>query len=318
MQLSRPINFLLRRFDRRLQCESTYRMVEEKRLALQELFALAGSTLEEPATLEGIVFSKDRPTQLHALLDSYRRHAVDAVPLHVLYKATTAEHEKAYGEVFACFDRTLVRPVPEGRFFDDVVALLDRLKCSRILFLVDDIIFIEPFAFRDFLGFDPLKFVPTLRLGRGLTQCYTRGQPQVEPPYLEGVVKNPQLITWRWKDGEHDYGFPLSVDGQIYSRREMAIIARHSAFQAPNTFEMALQTFATEFAERYAVAYEKACLVNVPLNRVQQEWESRHAGVHEDELLEAWRKGLRWNVAALDGYRNRSTHEEVAVQFVPR
>jgi hypothetical protein len=183
---------------------------------------------------------------------------------------------------------------------------------------VDDIIFLEPFAFADFLSFDPLKFIPTLRLGRGLTECYTRTQPQVEPPYLPGLVENPRLVVWRWKQGEHDYGFPLSVDGQIYSRREIAIIARHSQFSAPNTFENALQIFHHEFAERYAVAYEKARLVNVPLNRVQQEWESRHGGMQADALLEAWHKGLRWNVAALDGYRNRSTHEEVEVELVPR
>jgi hypothetical protein len=309
---------VLKRFDRRLQRESTYRLIERKRLATEELLTLAGSSLEEPATLEGIVFSKDRPTQLHALLASYCRHAADAVPLHVIYKATTSAQEAAYREVFACFESALVRPWAQGKFRDDVRRLLECLPCSRILFLVDDIVFIEPFAFADFLAFDPLKFIPTLRLGRGLTECYTRGQPQVEPPYVPGVVSDPRLIAWRWKDGEHDYGFPLSVDGQIYSRREMAIIAKYSDFQAPNTFENALQVFNREFAARYAVAYEKACLVNVPLNRVQQEWESRHGCVHEDELLAAWHKGLQWNVAALDGYRNRSTHEEVAVQFVPR
>ncbi len=108
---------------------------------------------------------------------------------------------------------------------------------------MDDIIFLEPFAFADFLRFDPLKFIPTLRLGRGLTECYTRTQPQLEPPYLSGLVDNPRLVVWRWKQGEHDYGFPLSVDGQIYSRREIAIIARHSQFGAPNTFENALQDF---------------------------------------------------------------------------
>ncbi|MEP6670107.1 MAG: hypothetical protein ABJF10_13185 [Chthoniobacter sp.] len=316
--IGQVINAVLKRFDRRLQCASTYHLVEQKRLALQELFTLAGSSEDEPVTLEGIVFSKDRPTQLHALLDSYRRHAADPVPLHVIYKATTSAHEAAYREVFACFDSALVRPVPQGVFKDDLVKLLGGLKCSRIVFLVDDIIFIEPFAFADLLSFDPLRFIPTLRLGCGLTECYTRSKPQIEPPYLPGITTDPRLVVWRWKDGEHDYGFPLSVDGQIYSRREIAVIARYGEFRAPNTFENALQVYNEEFAGRYAVAYKKARLVNVPLNRVQEEWDSRHAGLHEDKLLESWHQGLRWDVAALDGYRNRSTHEEVEVQLVPR
>lgn len=316
--IGRAINSVLRRFDFRVQCESTFLMAERKRFALQELLALAGSSLDEPAVLEGIVFSKDRPTQLHALLNSYRRHAADPVPLHTIYKATTAAYERAYREVFACFDGALVRPIVQGDFRGDVVSLLENLKCSRIVFLVDDIVFLEPFAFADFLAFDPLKFIPTLRLGRGLTECYTRSQPQSEPPYLHGVLDDPRLIVWRWKDGEHDYGFPLSVDGQIYSRREIAILAKHSQFSAPNTFENALQVFHDEFAERYALAYSKARLVNVPLNRVQEEWDSRHAGMQADTLLEAWGRGMQWNIAALDGYRNHSTHEEIEVHLVSR
>ncbi len=87
--ISQVVNRILQRFDRRLQCDSTFRLTEQKRLALEELLALAGSSSDEPVTLQGIVFSKDRPTQLHALLVSYFRHAADAVPLHIIYKATT-------------------------------------------------------------------------------------------------------------------------------------------------------------------------------------------------------------------------------------
>lgn len=312
------VNRVLAPFDYRLQCKSTFKMLERERLALRELLALAGSTSHEPARLEGVVFSKDRPTQLHALLASWFRHATDPVPLHVIYKATTKEQKEVYRDVLDCFDAEWVIPIAQGNFRKDVISLLDVLSCSRILFLVDDIVFIEPFTLGDFLEFEPLKFVPTLRLGRGLTECYTRSKPQNEPPYLEGIVSNPRLLIWRWKQGEHDYGFPLSVDGQIYDRREIAIISKYSEFKAPNTFENALQVFNSIFKERYAVGYTKAPLVNIPLNRVQEEWDSRHGGMHQNDLLKAWRNGLRWDVASLDGYCNRSTHEEIQVKLVPR
>src|SRR5258708_3999245 len=141
MTIGRALNSVLQRFDCRLVSASISRMVEEKRLALEELLALAGSSPDEAATLEGIVFSKDRPTQLHALLDSYCRHAADPVPLHIIYKATTEAHERAYREVFACFAAALIRPVVQGHFHADVVPLLEGLNCTRIVFLVHLILF---------------------------------------------------------------------------------------------------------------------------------------------------------------------------------
>lgn len=316
--IGNALNSVLGRFDRRLQCASTFRLIDEERLALQELYTLASTPGDRRGPIEGVVFSKDRPTQLHALLTSYLRHAADPAPLHVLYKASTDSHARTYREVFECFTPDLIRTVEEGHFRADVLRLLSSISTERILFLVDDIVFIEPFAFADFLDFDWLHTVPALRLGRGLDNCYTRNQPQQEPPYIQDLTGDPRLVAWRWKDGEHDYGFPLSLDGHIFGRKEIEIIARHSEFAAPNTFENAMQIYLGGFKNRHAVAYAKPCLVNVPLNRVQVEWSSRHGNRHQDELLDAWERGLQWDVASLDGYRNRSTHEEVDVKLVPR
>ena len=316
--IGKALNAVLGRFNRKLQCVSTFRMIDEERLALRELHALASMPGDRTGAIGGIVFTKDRPTQLHALLTSYLRHAADPVPLNVLYKAGTDAHIHTYREVFDCFAPELVRPVAQGDFRADVLALLASIGTERVLFLVDDIVFIEPFAFADFLPFDWLHTIPALRLGRGLDICYTREKPQKEPPYLAGVVDNERFVAWRWKEGEHEYAFPLSLDGHIFGRREIEIIAQHSQFAAPNTFENALQIYLPSFENRIAVSYAKPCLVNVPLNRVQEEWHSRHGGTHQDELLEAWNQGLRWDVAALDGYRNHSTHEEVEVKLVPR
>ena len=54
-------------------------------------------------TTEGIVFSKDRAIQLHALFASYFEKVKDPVPIHIIYSASTKKHEEAYAELFEIF-----------------------------------------------------------------------------------------------------------------------------------------------------------------------------------------------------------------------
>ena len=44
-------------------------------------------------------FSKDRPLQLYALLESYFTYCKDPVPLIILYKASEDDYERAYNEI---------------------------------------------------------------------------------------------------------------------------------------------------------------------------------------------------------------------------
>lgn len=317
------INSVLKRFDRRLQCESTFQLIEQHRKALLELYTHAATPRQISTSttnlIEGIVFSKDRPLQLHGLLESYLRHAADPAPLHVLFKASSGAQRRAYDEVFACFADAKITAREEHQFRDDTRALIAAVQAERVVFLVDDILFIEPFAFADLCRFDLLKWVPTLRLGRGIDYCYTRSVSQKEPPYFAPPgAADPRLVAWNWCEGEHEYAFPLSLDGHIFDRREIEIIAAHSDFVGPNTFETILQLYIEPFLCRQAVAYAKPRLVNVPWNRVQSEWDSRNAGVSDAELLRVWEDGQQLDTSSFDGYVNRSTHEELPLKLVRR
>src|SRR5258705_11456418 len=48
---------------------------------------------------EGIVFSKDRALQLHALLSSYFLYVKNPVRLYVLYKTSNERHDRSYEEL---------------------------------------------------------------------------------------------------------------------------------------------------------------------------------------------------------------------------
>ena len=60
--------------------------------------ARAGAKAEaasKPNVAQCVVFSRDRPMQLHALLSSYFEKAKNPAPVHMLYSASSARFEAA-------------------------------------------------------------------------------------------------------------------------------------------------------------------------------------------------------------------------------
>ena len=91
------INFLLKRFGLILQkSEQEWEREAFAKLYESHITHVAGYSVH-PA--EGIVFSKDRPLQLHALLCSYSEKVVSPVPLHILYHTSTSAHQESTFEL---------------------------------------------------------------------------------------------------------------------------------------------------------------------------------------------------------------------------
>jgi GT2 family glycosyltransferase len=323
--------------------------------AFAELHRLRGrpEDRQSPHPAECIVFSKDRALQLHALLASFREKVVPSVPIHVLYHAGAADHEEAYGEVRALFegpDISFSRQRDAGSFRDDLLAILESIRSDKLLFLVDDIVFTEDVDLRESAKYDLNDHVPSLRLGLNLKRSYTNQRDMILPEFLpekggqqaffpwsgsesasalEGkkggsppfsrTTQREGMVSWRWGEGQLDWGYPLSVDGHLFSTREIAAMARWSEFRLPNSFEAQLQRFQSLFAGRLGVCYRKSRLLNVPCNRVQTEEDENVFGdVHQDFLLEQWKKGFQMDYRNLYGFVNESAHQEVELSFVKR
>jgi hypothetical protein len=278
----------------------------------------ARTAVEGPPRAEGIVFSKDRPLQLHALLASYAELVRDPPPLHVLYRASSDDYAGAYDEVLRASPTPLGEIVREQSFRPDLLALLDHVAASRIFFLVDDIVFVREVDLAPLLRLDPARFVPSLRLGRHLSRSYTQGTEQPLPPFQGGLVEDPNLLCWYWKDGTFDWNYPLSVDGHLFSTGEMRVLSGAIHFSAPNSFEAALQQHRRLFLDRLGVCHRESRIVNVPCNRVQGEFANRSGSIEAATLLEVWRSGRRLDHRRLYNVVNESAHQELELAFVPR
>lgn len=280
------------------------------------------SAARPSATGDMVVFSKDRALQLHALLSSYFALAASTVPVHVLYHVSGDSHAGAYDEVISLFaDRPVrfVRQSGPDSFRMDLMEILLSVEGDKVFFAVDDILFVEPFDLADFLGLDTGSYVPTLRMGLNLTHCFLPEKAQQpHPPFAESADLGRDKIAWRWDRGASDWGYPLSVDGHLFDRREVVAMAMLTAFKAPNSFEDALQRFRRYFLPRLGVAYRKSKIVNIPCNRVQSERDNAFGDLHQEMLLKKWLRGYRIAYERIYGLDNVSVHQEIELPLVKR
>jgi len=267
---------------------------------------------------EGVVFSKDRPMQLHALLSSYFEKVRDPAPLYLIYKALDPRYGKAYAEVIKAFSGRLAGAFPDVSFRETLISVLDKINAEKIFFLVDDIVFIEDMDFADFAKFDTRFFVPSLRMGNNLRYCYAADKNMPLPKFLPGTIADRDKACWRWGDGSYEWGYPLSVDGHLFTTLEVRVMAQRIDFQAPNSFESGLQRFKPLFRKRYGVCYLKSKIVNIPCNIVQKEISNRHGNMDPLFLLEKWNSGLQIDYKKLYGAANISAHADLPVTFTKR
>lgn len=270
-----------------------------------------------------IIFSKDRTLQLHGLLSTFREKVFPAVPVHVLYRTSSAPHQEGYAQLehmFADRDVCFHRQADDGSFKQDLMEILCALTSDMVFFLVDDILFTESVDIRDILRFDPDEFIPSLRMGLNLERSYVLQSVQPRPNFSAHSVGggDSDKIVWKWEEGDLDWGYPLSVDGHFFARREMAAMAALLSFKAPNSFEDQLQMFRPYFTGRHGVAYRKSKIVNIPCNRVQNEITNLSGNIHPDTLLRKWQQGYQIDYEKLYGTINESAHQEFTLPLIPR
>lgn len=287
------------------------------------------SDIQDSGIVSAIVFSKDRPLQLDALLTSCRRSFATAIPINVIYFASSDRGQVAYEEVASIHGDALTAfhaESPTSPFPDLLRSVLSQVRTRAVTFLVDDDVFIRPVDIAGLAKLAQTDVVPSLRLGRNITYSYIqdRSQPQ---PYLRrctdlgsltSAAQAESLLAWRWRSGAIDWGYPFSLDGNIFVVEMIQEYMDRINFGSPNSLEAELHRLVDLTRSWWGLCFEYSRLVNLPLNRVQTEIPNIHGAVHQDDLLTAWHQGLRMDIVAIEGLRNSSVHQEVAVGLVPR
>jgi hypothetical protein len=191
---------------------------------------------EAPATLTAIIFSKDRPLQLDALLRSLALHCGDLrlARVQVLYANSQADGGSLYEKVHR--EHGWAQFIRERDFKRDLLQLIG--DADHILFLVDDTLFVRGFTIaevqaalrtqREALGF-------SLRLGRNTTYCYPLNRSQRLPEF--SAVAGEKLLKFKWPGADLDFGYPLELSSSVYRARELLPMLARCEFSNPNTLE---------------------------------------------------------------------------------
>lgn len=266
-------------------------------------------------SVRGIVFSKDRPLQLDGLIDSYFALVKNPAPLTVLYRTSELKFDTAYREVARHHRQRDIEWVAEHNFRADLLTALEGARASKIFFLVDDIVFIRGFDMADLSAIDLSRYVPSMRLGLNVDFCYPVRAPQPLPPHQ---MQPNGLISWEWRNGVLDWGYPTSVDGHLFPQAEILLMAQLAHYKAPNSFEDALASFESLFARRAGLCFPQSRLVNIPANKVQTENRNIASNVQPDWLLDRWNAGYRMDWAALENFANHAAHAEIELPLRPR
>jgi hypothetical protein len=233
--------------------------------------------------ITAIIFSRDRPAQLELLLDSMEKFNWFERTV-VIYRATDTAFGWGYEKVRD--EREGVIWLPERNFQDDTNSVLENADLYTC-FLTDDDYFYQHHGYHPLpwnaLKSDPELLTVSLRLCENTTYCYPMRQSQKPPARF---VKNEDLILYGWKEAEYDFGYPASLDGNVFRTNDLKRMIGDREFQNPNTLEDVLVKRCDSLGLPLMAYYEESCLVNLPVNRVNTTHRNRFGDTAQHDPVE--------------------------------
>lgn len=308
---------MVRKFNGVLLSQNGYdSLLNQRNAAVKILISERKSSLSTGVT--GVVFSKDRPIQLHALIKTYFENVHAPAPLYVIFNTSSLAYAEAYRELALEVKNDAVIFVPEsGTFKTTLIKVLHLIKTNNIFFLVDDIVFIRQVDFSILSQLSPFEEILSLRHSPHLRRSYTANVDQL-PPAIRPSISHRDLLEFNWSEQGNEWSDPWSVDGHVLSTDEVLVISAISDFNAPNTFESVLKSFSQLTKGRKGLCYHESKILNLPVNRVQDEIANRNGNVSATFLLNSWADGMMLDTTMFAKVIPASTHEEHVLKFIKR
>ena len=209
-----------------------------------------------------IIYSKNRACQLELLLRSFNHCFADfkSSNISVIYKYTDDNYKLGYDIVKNKYNISFIQE--SNNIKSDTLKLI--LPANQYtMFLVDDIFFKDKFSLYDYEfmlfnnNIDILSL--SLRLHPNINFCYPTNKPTPQPTMIQNI--------WNWKGSLGDFGYPMSLDGNIYRTPTIYNMIEKINFNSPNELEGVLNNL--QIDANLMMCYEISKLINNPCNIVQ-------------------------------------------------
>ncbi|MDF2802131.1 MAG: hypothetical protein K0S61_2034 [Anaerocolumna sp.] len=207
-----------------------------------------------------IVFSKDRPMQLHAYLESLQRHScIKQKDISVLYYETPAISYSKIKKEFPHVNWKL-----ETIFNKQLIELVKDAN-EYIMFGCDDVVFtgkMDLAASTNLLKENENIFGVSMMLGSNIKPS----------PKETNIIKN--FIVWDWINcKETHYNYPWALCGTIYRKSDVLelLSTKIDEMTNPNYLESVIANSPQEYINRYSLACARGRgkAVCIPVNLVQ-------------------------------------------------
>jgi len=277
--------------------------------------------MAEASPVDLVVFSKDRPLQLYAHLESVQTYLKNVNSIQVIYHAANADYAKGYEEVKKDFPhvRYLSQSMhnPKSDFKRLTIEALNQCTSKYMMFAVDDIIV------KDFCDLKECTnalnhtqaYAFYLRLGLHVTECYSENRSQGLP---RTVYLYDDVYAWRFATGNGDWGYPHSVDMTIVRTSKIKKQIQKLDFNTPNTLEAVWAWKGNPPMQKFGLCFSASKMVNLPLNIVQSDYKNRNMEYSANDLHHHFKQGQKINIVPLQGIKNRSAHMEYSPTFINR
>lgn len=282
--------------------------------------------------ISAIVFSKDRPLQLHAYIESLIKFgSMPEDRIYILYKNSDAfDYEITKKSYSKC------KWIEEVDFRADLTKIIDDIEIATdyVLWGCDDLLFYRKFNLKDctsYLDSHSDTFTFTLRLG-----------DNIYPPPSQKLIKHQDYRVWNWTEaGNSHWIFPWEVSGSIYRVSDVKDILCPSLsnvidlsdvvrgddilekyrgvvdfnlkkfqIKIPNHVEGAFYV-AGNYLEKYGIhkplmcSFAKSKTVTITVNRVQDDFKNEYDTTDLGDLTylnQIYKAGFRLNIFKLLNY----------------
>ena len=260
--------------------------------------------------------------QLEACMRSLKTHFAEyeLSTKTVIFKATDKDYNNGYKKLIEEYPE--ITFVPESSNFknDTVAAIHPSNKFT--MFVMDDILFKNDFSLSDqtfnaMSGYAQYVLGVSLRLHKGVTHCYAIDKSTRLPQFIRDVPG--QFCMWNYIGCDGDWGYGYSLDANVYHTSYIRNAVMNIEYSNPNLLEAALnQKFSSGIIPQNLICYpDKAKMINIPANRVQNTFQNRNEQSWDPELLnQKFLTGERISLENVTNIDSDAVHYPIDFKFV--
>jgi len=243
-----------------------------------------------------VIFTRDRPFQLRSLLCSLKKNLLGFFNIVVFYKTSNINSDTAYASLRKIWPKIEWVPELDSMPFSRQMLKILNSDSTHICFLVDDSLLINPVNLDDFTKLIKSNQIGSLRLGLNINKSFMTKELFSTPRNLRVVsVQNQQMEAFflKWRCGRIGIGwnYMRALDGGIFRTKFLIQMLKNKIYQNPNQLESILNKNQWTDFGRVAYCPIFSSIVNVPLNRIQNEFNNYSMEIPEHKLIEAYDEG---------------------------